>query len=52
MTLAYHGAIDDNAKKPTEVENTYLLDAMTAMATGETIAQEVTKSVGCTIKFP
>ena len=52
MTLAYHGAIDDNAKKPAEVENTYLLDAMTAMVAGEAIAQEVTKSVGCTIKFP
>jgi hypothetical protein len=52
MTLAYHGAIDDNAKKPAEVENTYLLDAMAAMVAGEAIAQEVTKSVGCTIKFP
>lgn len=52
MTLAYHGAIDDNAKKPNEVENTYLLDAMAAMAAGEAIAHEVTKSVGCTIKFP
>lgn len=52
MTLAYHGAIDDNAKKPAEVENTYLLDAMAAMVAGESISQPVTKSVGCTIKFP
>ena len=52
MKLAYHGAIDDNAKKPAEVENDYLLDAMAAMVSGDAIAQEVTKSVGCTIKFP
>jgi peroxiredoxin len=52
MKLAYHGAIDDNAKKPDDVENHYLLNAMTATVAGETIAQPVTKSVGCTIKFP
>ena len=52
MLLAYHGAIDDNAKKPDEVESAYLLDAMAAMVAGENIAQTVTKSVGCTIKFP
>ncbi len=52
MTLAYHGAIDDNAKQRDQVEQEFLFDAMKHMAAGETIDPNETKSIGCGIKFP
>lgn len=52
MSLVYHGAIDDNAKNIDQVEQTFLKDAMVNMVAGQEIEQTVTKSVGCTIKFP
>lgn len=54
LTLAYHGAIDDNAR-PTEdnpVEQEFLADAMKQMVKGETIETDETRSIGCSIKFP
>ena len=51
MELVYRGAIDDNARDASAVENHYLMDAMTAMVNGQSIDQEVTKSIGCTIKW-
>lgn len=50
MKLVYRGAIDDNAREPEKVEETYLMDAMTAMVNGEEVQEKVTKSIGCTIK--
>ena len=49
--LAYHGAIDDNARQPDEVESRYLRDALEALLAGEEIAVAETRSLGCSIKF-
>jgi len=51
LKLVYHGAIDDNAKNPDEVEEAYLEDAIDALLAGEEIAKKETKALGCTIKF-
>lgn len=51
MELVYRGAIDDNARDASAVENHYLMDAMTAMVNGQDIENQVTKSIGCTIKW-
>ena len=52
MELVYKGAIDDNAKSASEVENPYLKNAIKSLAAGETIEPQATKSLGCTIKWP
>ncbi len=52
LKLAYHGAIDDNARNAARVETPYLLNAMTNLTSGKEIDPQVTRSVGCTIKFP
>ncbi|MDP6133309.1 MAG: redoxin family protein, partial [Candidatus Marinimicrobia bacterium] len=49
--LVYRGAIDDNARKPDQVENTYLADAIDNMLVGTKIDPAVTKALGCGIKF-
>jgi len=49
--LVYRGAIDDNARKPDQVENTYLADAIDNMLAGTKIDPAVTKALGCGIKF-
>jgi peroxiredoxin len=49
--LVYHGAIDDNAKAPDQVESHYLKDALEAVIGGRKVAVRETKSIGCTIKF-
>ena len=48
--LVYHGAIDDNAKKPEEVKAMYLGDALNAVAGGESVEVAETKALGCSIK--
>jgi len=50
-TLAYHGAIDDNAREPGKVKTHYLEDALQAVAGGKKIELAETKAFGCTIKF-
>lgn len=50
LTLVYTGAIDDNARNATQVEQPYLLNAMTALHQGEAISNPVTRSLGCEIK--
>ena len=49
--LVYRGAIDDNARNPDKVENTYLADAIDNMLAGSAIDPAATKAVGCAIKF-
>ena len=49
--LVYRGAIDDNARKPDKVKNTYLADAIDNMLAGNTIDPTATKALGCAIKF-
>jgi len=51
MKLVYRGTIDDNAKKPDKVENTYLVDAIEAVASGNAPDPAQTKALGCSIKF-
>lgn len=50
MELVYHGAIDDNAREPQNIENHYLMDALRNLSAGEAITPQTTRSVGCTIK--
>ncbi len=49
--LRYSGAIDDNGADAVKVKNHYLEDAVDALIAGKPIAAEVTKSVGCPIKW-
>ena len=49
--LVYRGAIDNNARKPDKVENTYLADAIDNMLAGSAIDPAATKALGCAIKF-
>lgn len=49
--LIYHGAVDDNSRKPKEVQKTYLKDALDALLAGTPIVVKETKAVGCGIKF-
>jgi len=49
--LVYHGAIDDNAHEPDKVEARYLQDAVDAVVSGKTVANQETKALGCSIKF-
>lgn len=50
MKLVYRGAIDDNGRDASAVEETYLADAMDALHEGEPVGMPSTKSIGCTIK--
>ena len=49
--LAYHGAIDDNAHEPDQVQQHSLRDALAAVVAGRAPATPETRSVGCTIKL-
>lgn len=49
--LVYHGAPDDNVKDAAQVKETWLADALAAVALGKTPATERTKALGCSIKF-
>lgn len=49
--LIYHGAFDDDAQNPDEVEHHYLADAVEALLQGTEVKKAETKSVGCSIKF-
>lgn len=49
--LVYRGAIDDNARKPSQVEEAYLMDAIAAVGEGKTVKVTETKALGCGIKF-
>lgn len=50
LELAYKGAIDDNSKNKNGVEETYLLDAVKAVASGKKPEPGTTKALGCSIK--
>ncbi len=49
--LVYHGAIDDDAHQPDQVQHHYLRDALEAVIAGRPIAEGETRFLGCTIKF-
>jgi peroxiredoxin len=48
--LEYIGAIDDNYKDATKVEQLFLEDAIKALQTGKEIELKETKAIGCSIK--
>jgi peroxiredoxin len=50
-TLAYKGAVDDNAKEPDKVKARYLADALEAVAAGKEPPLRESKALGCSIKF-
>lgn len=52
MELVYRGAIDDNANSAEDVEKPYLIEAINELNAGKEISTKVTKSLGCTIKWP
>ena len=47
--LAYKGVIDDNYKSAAEVK-AYAKDAVASIASGQKVAVEETKPLGCSIK--
>ena len=49
--LVYHGAVDDDARRPDRVKERWLSDAITALLAGEKPVLQETKSIGCSIKF-
>ena len=49
--LKYSGAIDDNGAEPGKVQRHYLEDAVDAILAGKPVPIEVTKSIGCPIKW-
>jgi peroxiredoxin len=49
--LVYHGAIDDNAHEPDDVEHRFLRDALAAVVAGEDVPRAETRAMGCSIKF-
>ena len=50
-TLVYRGAIDDNARDESNVEEAFLINALDQMLAGERITKSVSKALGCSIKF-
>ncbi|MBN1766900.1 MAG: redoxin family protein [Prolixibacteraceae bacterium] len=50
MKLVYKGAIDDNYKDASKVEQFYLKDAINSLAKNEEIAVKETRNLGCSIK--
>ncbi|MFN7964228.1 MAG: thioredoxin family protein [Acidobacteriota bacterium] len=49
--LVYHGTIDDNVQDAAAVKETYLKNAIDAVASGKAPAVKETKAIGCGIKF-
>lgn len=50
FTVAYHGAIDDNAQAEGGVKQSYLRDAIENLLNGKNIVQVNTRPVGCFIR--
>lgn len=48
--VAYVGAIDDNAKDPTDVKQKFVEDAISAIKAGKKVDPANTKAIGCSIK--
>ncbi|MFD2034240.1 thioredoxin family protein [Belliella marina] len=51
LIVKYIGAIDNNYQNPSAVTEKYVENAMNALLSGEKIALETTKAIGCTIKW-
>lgn len=48
--LVFRGAIDDNSRSASDVQNTYLRDAILELAAGQQITTPTSRAIGCTIK--
>jgi hypothetical protein len=51
FTVAYIGAIDDNARDASAVSKKYVEDAIDALLTGTEVPTNKTNAIGCTIKW-
>ena len=51
LVVKYIGAIDDNYKDAESVQKTYLADAVEAVLEGTDPDTDLTKAIGCTIKY-
>ncbi|HUK14074.1 MAG TPA: thioredoxin family protein [Thermoanaerobaculaceae bacterium] len=49
--LAYHGAIDDNARDAAKVTQHYLQDAVDAVVAGKPVPTAETKALGCSLQL-
>lgn len=50
LKLVYHGAIDDNADDPSNIDSKYTEQALNAIGSGNDIETAKTRFEGCTIK--
>ncbi len=50
--LVYRGAIDDNARDASNVEEPFLSNALDQLLAGRKIKKTTSKAIGCSIKFP
>ncbi|HHN48355.1 MAG TPA: thioredoxin family protein [Bacteroidales bacterium] len=50
LVVAYIGAIDDNTRDASEVEEKYLENAINALLAGQRPDPDFTRAIGCTIK--
>ncbi len=51
LVVAYIGAIDDNYRDASAVEERYLANAINALLNGERPDPDFTRAIGCTIKY-
>jgi peroxiredoxin len=49
--VEYIGAIDDNSNEPQNVKIKYLENALNELIEGKAVSQNLTKAIGCTIKW-
>ena len=49
--LIYRGAIDDNARNKSKVDEAFLKNALDQMLAGEEITKSTSNALGCSIKF-
>lgn len=49
-TLVFVGAIDDNSRSASDVQEHYLADAIVELSAGKAMSRSHTRAIGCTIK--
>ena len=50
--LVYRGAIDDNARNASNVDEPFLTNALDQLLAGKKIKKSTSKAIGCSIKLP
>ena len=50
--LVYRGAIDDNGRDASKVDEPFLANAIDELLSGDSISKTTSKAMGCSIKFP